>query len=152
MQEVPKPHPQPGWALIRVLIAGGAPAAGAHGAHARLQGHAGSAAAVCSTDQEIVRGYVPGYNQTLGHEFVVRTRSPAAPLSPRPGGLLHHTCPQGVVEQCTAQPQWEGKRVVGMPGLPLAPVLQLATPAGCVTHTEAGQPHAHRAAPHQQAQ
>ena len=34
--------------------------------------------AVCSTDQEIVKGYVPGYDQTLGHEFVVSSCMHAA--------------------------------------------------------------------------
>jgi threonine dehydrogenase-like Zn-dependent dehydrogenase len=40
-------------------------------------------------DLEITSGYVPGYNHTLGHEFV------------------------GLVEQCSCQPELEGKRVVG---------------------------------------
>ena len=40
-------------------------------------------------DLEILKGYVPGYNQVLGHEFV------------------------GVVEQCPSQPSLEGQRVVG---------------------------------------
>eukprot|EP01026_Neomeris_dumetosa_P014945 TRINITY_DN15572_c0_g1_i1.p2 TRINITY_DN15572_c0_g1~~TRINITY_DN15572_c0_g1_i1.p2 ORF type:complete len:100 (+),score=9.32 TRINITY_DN15572_c0_g1_i1:231-530(+) len=44
---------------------------------------------ICATDLEIIRGYVPGYNNILGHEFV------------------------GVVEQCPSDPSWVGKRVVG---------------------------------------
>lgn len=40
-------------------------------------------------DLEITRGYVPGYHQPLGHEFV------------------------GVVEACSSSPQLVGKRVVG---------------------------------------
>lgn len=28
-------------------------------------------AGICSTDLEIIKGYVPGYNSVLGHEFVV---------------------------------------------------------------------------------
>jgi threonine dehydrogenase-like Zn-dependent dehydrogenase len=47
LRDVPVPTPSPGEALIRVL---------------RAQ--------ICSTDIEITRGYVPGYCQTLGHEFV----------------------------------------------------------------------------------
>lgn len=46
-------------------------------------------AAICSTDLEILRGYVPGYDHTLGHEFV------------------------GTVEHCECQPALVGKRVVG---------------------------------------
>ncbi|EIE23546.1 GroES-like protein [Coccomyxa subellipsoidea C-169] len=46
-------------------------------------------AGVCSTDLEILKGYVPGYDHILGHEFV------------------------GVVESCASRPQLEGKRVVG---------------------------------------
>ena len=40
-------------------------------------------------DVEILKGYVPSYNQVLGHEFV------------------------GVVEKCPSQPSLEGQRVVG---------------------------------------
>ena len=40
-------------------------------------------------DLEILKGYVPSYNQVLGHEFV------------------------GVVEECPSQPSLEGQRVVG---------------------------------------
>ncbi|CAL8472112.1 g11654 [Coccomyxa elongata] len=46
-------------------------------------------AGICSTDLEILKGYVPGYDQILGHEFV------------------------GIVEACAAKPELEGKRVVG---------------------------------------
>ena len=63
---VPLPAPAPHEALVRVLRAG-----------------------VCSTDLEILKGYVPGYSSTLGHEFV------------------------GVVERCAANPALEGRRVVG---------------------------------------
>jgi threonine dehydrogenase-like Zn-dependent dehydrogenase len=44
---------------------------------------------ICSTDIEITRGYVPGYSQVLGHEFV------------------------GVVSACDTEPSLIGKRVVG---------------------------------------
>eukprot|EP01025_Chloroclados_australasicus_P043125 TRINITY_DN45967_c0_g1_i1.p1 TRINITY_DN45967_c0_g1~~TRINITY_DN45967_c0_g1_i1.p1 ORF type:complete len:337 (-),score=60.30 TRINITY_DN45967_c0_g1_i1:509-1519(-) len=44
---------------------------------------------ICATDLEIIKGYVPGYNGILGHEFV------------------------GRVEKCPSDPSWEGKRVVG---------------------------------------
>ena len=40
-------------------------------------------------DLEILKGYVPGYNQVLGHEFV------------------------GIVEDCPSQPSLKGQRVVG---------------------------------------
>ena len=63
---VPLPAPAPHEALVRVLRAG-----------------------VCSTDLEILKGYVPGYSATLGHEFV------------------------GVVERCASNPALEGRRVVG---------------------------------------
>lgn len=59
------PVPQSGEALIRVLRAG-----------------------ICSTDLEIIKGYVPGYHGVLGHEFV------------------------GIVEKCE-ESKWQGKRVVG---------------------------------------
>ncbi|KAK9824093.1 hypothetical protein WJX72_007687 [[Myrmecia] bisecta] len=62
----PTPTPQESEALVRVLRAG-----------------------ICSTDFQILAGYVPDYNHVLGHEFV------------------------GVVERCTQQPSLVGKRVVG---------------------------------------
>ena len=40
-------------------------------------------------DLEILKGYVPSYNQVLGHEFV------------------------GAVEECPLQPSLKGQRVVG---------------------------------------
>jgi threonine dehydrogenase-like Zn-dependent dehydrogenase len=46
LREWPKPTPQPGEALVRVLYAG-----------------------ICNTDQEIMRGY-SGFRGVLGHEFV----------------------------------------------------------------------------------
>ncbi|GAB4815433.1 hypothetical protein N2152v2_002479 [Parachlorella kessleri] len=64
--EVPIPEPQGTDALIKV-----------------------KRAAICSTDLEILRGYVPGYNQVLGHEFV------------------------GVVDRCDSNPALVGQRVVG---------------------------------------
>ena len=45
--------------------------------------HIGSAG-VCSTDLEIIKGYVPGFDGALGHEFV------------------------GVVEECSAAPDLVG--------------------------------------------
>lgn len=47
LEVVEKPSPAPGEALVKVLRAG-----------------------VCSTDLEIIKGYVPGFDHTLGHEFV----------------------------------------------------------------------------------
>ncbi|HSH04531.1 MAG TPA: alcohol dehydrogenase catalytic domain-containing protein [Anaerolineae bacterium] len=61
----PQPEPKPGEALIRLLLMG-----------------------ICSTDLEIVKGYVPGFDAILGHEFV------------------------GIVEQADDD-SWVGKRVVG---------------------------------------
>src|SRR5512146_1707682 len=47
--EVEKPERSPGEVLIRVERAG-----------------------ICNTDHEIIRGYVPGFNGILGHEFYGR--------------------------------------------------------------------------------
>ena len=55
LEVVEKPSPGPGEALVRVLRAG-----------------------VCSTDLEIIKGYVPGFDHTLGHEFVGIVESVAA--------------------------------------------------------------------------
>ena len=63
-QNYPKPVPQPDEALLRITLAG-----------------------ICSTDLEMVKGYVSGFAGVLGHEFV------------------------GVVEEC-ADSNWLGKRVV----------------------------------------
>lgn len=60
-----QPIPKSGEALIRILRAG-----------------------ICSTDLEIIKGYVPGYKSSLGHEFV------------------------GVVESCDDS-KWQGQKVVG---------------------------------------
>lgn len=46
-------------------------------------------AGICSTDLEITRGYVPGFHNVLGHEFV------------------------GVVEECSVRSDLVGQRVVG---------------------------------------
>ena len=46
-KDYPMPEPQADEALVRVLLAG-----------------------ICSTDLEIVRGYVPDFSGVLGHEFV----------------------------------------------------------------------------------
>ena len=63
--DLPQPQPAKDEALIRVLLAG-----------------------ICSTDLELVKGYVPDFAGVLGHEFV------------------------GVVAAC-AQHEWVGQRVVG---------------------------------------
>ena len=65
VRELPIPVPKEGESLIKVCMAG-----------------------ICSTDIEITRGYVPGYSQILGHEFV------------------------GLVAQ-SEEPSLIGKRVVG---------------------------------------
>jgi threonine dehydrogenase-like Zn-dependent dehydrogenase len=46
-------------------------------------------AAICSTDLEIIKGYVPGFNHVLGHEFV------------------------GIVAECASNPSLVGRRVCG---------------------------------------
>mmetsp|Transcript_38527 Transcript_38527/g.108920 ORF Transcript_38527/g.108920 Transcript_38527/m.108920 type:complete len:324 (-) Transcript_38527:515-1486(-) len=46
-------------------------------------------AGICSTDLEITKGYVPGFDNVMGHEFV------------------------GRVESCKSNPEWEGKTVCG---------------------------------------
>jgi threonine dehydrogenase-like Zn-dependent dehydrogenase len=66
LEAVPLPIPAAGEALIRISRAG-----------------------VCSTDLEIMRGYVPGFDHTMGHEFV------------------------GVVLSSESDRSWEGERVVG---------------------------------------
>ncbi|NKQ37450.1 MAG: alcohol dehydrogenase catalytic domain-containing protein [Chloroflexi bacterium] len=45
--DLPRPQPGPNEALVRVTLAG-----------------------ICSTDLEMVKGYVPGFRGVLGHEFV----------------------------------------------------------------------------------
>ncbi len=62
----PQPQPRPGEALLRVRLAG-----------------------ICSTDLEIVRGYVPDFSGVLGHEFV------------------------GEVVACADDASWVGRRVTG---------------------------------------
>ena len=47
VEEVPIPSPGPDECLVKIIRAG-----------------------ICSTDLEIIRGYVPGFDHTLGHEFV----------------------------------------------------------------------------------
>ncbi|KAF8073035.1 neoA [Scenedesmus sp. PABB004] len=66
VHDQPRPVPGEGEALVRVKRAG-----------------------VCSTDLEITRGYVPGYDGVLGHEFV------------------------GIVVECASRPGLVGQRVVG---------------------------------------
>ncbi|GAX76077.1 hypothetical protein CEUSTIGMA_g3520.t1 [Chlamydomonas eustigma] len=66
VKDRPIPIPTDEEALIRISIAG-----------------------ICSTDLEIVKGYVSGFSNILGHEFV------------------------GVVTRCPSRPDLEGKRVVG---------------------------------------
>lgn len=66
VEEVPVPSPAPSEALIRIVRCG-----------------------LCSTDLEIIKGYTPGFDHTLGHEFV------------------------GVVEAAPSAPEWVGRRVVG---------------------------------------
>lgn len=62
----PVPSVGDGQALVRVLRAG-----------------------ICSTDLEITKGYVPGFDSVMGHEFV------------------------GRVETCSSAPGWVGKTVCG---------------------------------------
>ncbi|HFQ94060.1 MAG TPA: Zn-dependent alcohol dehydrogenase [Anaerolineae bacterium] len=62
--DLPQPQPDPDEALVRVTLAG-----------------------ICGTDLEMVKGYVPGFQGVLGHEFV------------------------GVVEE-SSDAAWHGRRVV----------------------------------------
>lgn len=64
----PAPEPGPNEALVRVILAG-----------------------ICSTDLEMVKGYVPGFRGVLGHEFV---------------GVVKRVGADGAVG-------WVGRRVVG---------------------------------------
>jgi threonine dehydrogenase-like Zn-dependent dehydrogenase len=91
------PVPAADEALIKVLRAGVCATVSTSWQHL-LQGGPGpthnhrtafSDHSVFLQDLEITRGYVPGYHQPLGHEFV------------------------GVVEACSSRPQLVGKRVVG---------------------------------------
>ncbi|GIK56146.1 MAG: alcohol dehydrogenase catalytic domain-containing protein [Chloroflexi bacterium] len=66
----PQPTPQSGEALIRVRLAG-----------------------ICTTDLEIVKGYVPGFQGVLGHEFV---------------GEVIASSNEGAPDE-----KWHGRRVVG---------------------------------------
>ena len=66
VEQIPVPQPTSNEALIKIIRAG-----------------------VCSTDLEIIRGYVPGFDYTLGHEFV------------------------GIVEQAPSNPDLIGRRVCG---------------------------------------
>ncbi len=89
--EIPIPRPAEGEALIRVLTAG-----------------------VCSTDLELVRGYME-FKGVLGHEFV------------------------GVVEQCS-NPNLQGKRVVGEINCVChtCPFCQLEMPHHCLNRSVLG--------------
>ena len=58
VQEVPKPQPKHGWAVIRVLIAGGECAAVHRCTDTVLTA---GWCAVCSTDQEIVKGLLAAH-------------------------------------------------------------------------------------------
>ncbi len=74
-QDIPKPTPKPGEALVKVLRAG-----------------------VCNTDLELMRGYYP-YSGVLGHEFVgVVTAGSEALLNQRVVGEINASC--GKCEFC----------------------------------------------------
>lgn len=47
-------------------------------------------AGICSTDLEIIKGYVPGYNSVLGHEFVVSCSAACPKAGTRVSGCMHH--------------------------------------------------------------
>lgn len=83
--DYPQPEPRPGEALVRVRLAG-----------------------VCGTDLEMVKGYVPGFQGVLGHEFV------------------------GEVVQAE-DPAWHGRRVVGSinVGCRECPTCRAQGPAHC---------------------
>lgn len=95
-ENYPQPLPQAGEALIRVVLAG-----------------------ICSTDLEIVKGYVPGFAGVLGHEFV------------------------GIVAQADSAPEWIGRRVVGSinMGCGTCPECTAHGPEHCPTRTVLGIHH-----------
>jgi threonine dehydrogenase-like Zn-dependent dehydrogenase len=70
---------------------------------------------ICNTDLEIVAGYA-GFEGTIGHEFV------------------------GVVEDCSAAPEWKGKRVVGEinAGCGICPLCLSGDPRHCPERTVLG--------------
>ncbi|WP_420631276.1 MDR/zinc-dependent alcohol dehydrogenase-like family protein [Candidatus Leptofilum sp.] len=90
--DYPKPTPQPDEAMIRVALAG-----------------------ICSTDLEIVEGFVSGYAGVPGHEFV------------------------GVVEEA-ADEDWVGKRVVASIniGCQTCDICQRHGPAHCASRQALG--------------
>ncbi|HRQ41896.1 MAG TPA: alcohol dehydrogenase catalytic domain-containing protein [Chloroflexota bacterium] len=88
--DFPQPTPAPGEALIRVRLAG-----------------------ICTTDLEIVKGYVPNFQGVLGHEFV---------------GEVIASSNEGAPDE-----RWHGRRVVGSInlGCGLCPVCMAHGPEHC---------------------
>lgn len=95
--DYPVPEPEPGWARVRVRMAG-----------------------ICATDLELMRGYKGGYRGVLGHEFVGQVE--AAPGHPewegrRVVGEINvgcgecSLCRRGLAKHC------RGRRVLGILGL-----------------------------------
>jgi threonine dehydrogenase-like Zn-dependent dehydrogenase len=90
-QDLPKPQPAPGEALLRVLQAG-----------------------ICNTDLELLRGYYP-YDGVLGHEFVGLVEDGSAPLvGKRVVGEINAVC--GHCRYCTSgnSTHCENRTVLGI--------------------------------------
>ena len=103
--EIPEPEPAPGWAVVRVHVAG-----------------------ICNTDLELVRGYM-GFRGVLGHEFVGTVESGPAPWpGRRVVGEINFacgTCPVclgGLGRHCPA------RRVLGIVGADGAFAERVAVP------------------------
>lgn len=91
--DYPKPEPQPGESLVRVLLA-----------------------AICNTDKEIMRGYKPGFTGVMGHEFVgVAEYSPGSDFEGRlVVGELNAGCGECIYCKTGRAGHCENRRVLGM--------------------------------------
>lgn len=91
--DYPKPVPQADEALVRVRLAG-----------------------ICSTDLEIVKGYVPGFKGVLGHEFVgeVVSASDASWHGRRVVGTINIGCKTCMVCQQDGPEHCPNRQVLGI--------------------------------------
>lgn len=91
--DLPKPVPNPGESLVKVLMA-----------------------AVCNTDKEILRGYRPDFRGVMGHEFVgIVEESPDSGLvGKRVVGELNATCGKCIYCRTGRFTHCSSRRVLGM--------------------------------------